>query len=179
MATYVCDLCGFQSEDRAALMTHFADKHPESDPENVATIIQDGQYLTLTDGLLTAVDFDTLTLTTAHAASSYGVPVLVIEGAAYGPADMTPAGVTGAELVTAWAARFAGQGQADRAPDGAAILSQVAGLTQPDRALLLGILGRLIEVEAAERADWQDPEANPYLLSGAELDRATGRAARG
>jgi hypothetical protein len=81
-------------------------------------------------------DIDTLTLTTARAESSYGVPVLVIEGEAYGPADMTPAGVTGAELVTAWAARFCGP-------------------------------------------DWQDTTTNPYLLSGAELDRAIGRATRG
>lgn len=117
-------------------------------------------------------DIDTLTLTTAHAASSYGRPVLVIEGEAYGPADLTPAGVTGAELVNAWAARFAGQGL----QDGAAILSQLAGLTAPDRALLLGILGRLCEVEAAEQANWQDPAENPYLLSGAELDRAARRA---
>lgn len=53
-----------------------------------------------------AEQVDTLTLTTAHAASSYGVPVLVIDGEAYGPADMTPAGMTGAELVHAWTARF-------------------------------------------------------------------------
>lgn len=54
-------------------------------------------------------DLDTLTLTTAHAASSYGRPVLVIDGEAYGPADLTPAGVTAAELVTEWAQRFIGQ----------------------------------------------------------------------
>lgn len=53
-------------------------------------------------------DLDTVTLTTNHAASSYGRPVLVIEGEAYGPADMTPAGVTGAELVATWAERFYG-----------------------------------------------------------------------
>ena len=53
-------------------------------------------------------DVETITLSTAHAASSYGRPVLLIEGAAYGPADMTPAGVTGAQLVMEWAGRFAG-----------------------------------------------------------------------
>jgi len=36
-------------------------------------------------------DIDALTLTTAHSSSSYGVPVLVIEGEVYGPGDMTPA----------------------------------------------------------------------------------------
>ena len=51
-------------------------------------------------------DLDSLTLTTNHAASSYGRPVLVIGGEAYGPADMTPAGMTAAELVALWAARL-------------------------------------------------------------------------
>lgn len=57
-----------------------------------------------------AASIETLTLTTAHAASSYGVPVLLLDGGAtpYGPADMTPAGVTGAELVATWAERFYG-----------------------------------------------------------------------
>ena len=49
---------------------------------------------------------DTIILTTTHAASSYGVPVLVIDGEAYGPADMTPAGIIAADLVQEWAARF-------------------------------------------------------------------------
>lgn len=56
-------------------------------------------------------DIDTVTLTTAHAASSYGRPVLVIDGEAYGPADMTPAGVTGSELVLEWAYRFKRQAE--------------------------------------------------------------------
>ena len=54
-------------------------------------------------------EIESITLTTAHAASSYGVPVLVIDGQAYGPADMTPAGITAADLVQKWARRFAGQ----------------------------------------------------------------------
>lgn len=49
---------------------------------------------------------DTIILTTTHAASSYGVPVLVIDGEAYGPADMTPAGIIAADVVQEWAARF-------------------------------------------------------------------------
>lgn len=51
---------------------------------------------------------NTIVLTTAHASSSYGVPVLLVYGDAYGPADMTPAGITGAELVRAAAALFCG-----------------------------------------------------------------------
>jgi len=57
-----------------------------------------------------AAEIDSITLTTHH-----GAPVAVINGLAYGPADMTPAGVIGSELVGQWAARFAGQGQPDRA----------------------------------------------------------------
>lgn len=53
-----------------------------------------------------AVDVETITLTTAHAASSYGRPVLILEGEAYGPADMTPAGMSAAELAAAWVTRF-------------------------------------------------------------------------
>ncbi len=50
---------------------------------------------------------DTITLTTAHSASSYGVPVLVIDGAAYGPQDVTPDGQLAAHLVRQWATAFA------------------------------------------------------------------------
>lgn len=57
-------------------------------------------------GYPVARDVDTVTLTTNHAASSYGRPVLLLDGAAYGPADMTPAGIPAGELVTTWAARF-------------------------------------------------------------------------
>lgn len=53
-----------------------------------------------------AEDLESITLTVAHAASSYGHPVLVIDGEAYGPADMTPAGQPAAHIVTEWAARF-------------------------------------------------------------------------
>jgi hypothetical protein len=154
MPNYVCDLCGFQSEDRAAILSHVRDEHQVNDPATLGSLEQDDGLLILRDqdgatavdmgawlgaqlaklprGPVTA-DFDTLALTTAHAASSYGRPVLVLEGEAYGPADMTPAGVTGAELVTAWAARFAGQGQ----PDGAAILSRLGQLPARTRGLAL------------------------------------------
>ena len=41
----------------------------------------------------------TITLTTDHAVSSYGVPVAVIDGKAYGPIEPTPYGVTAGDLV--------------------------------------------------------------------------------
>lgn len=92
-------------------------------------------------------DIDALTLTTAHSSSSYGVPVLVIEGEVYGPGDMTPAGVTGAELVTTWAARFAGPHYSDYVT----VLSQLGQLNAGDRALALYLVKRLLEVETNER----------------------------
>ncbi len=41
-------------------------------------------------------------LTTEHAASSYGLPVLVLGGTAYGPGDVLPSGETAAEYVGRW-----------------------------------------------------------------------------
>lgn len=38
-------------------------------------------------------------LTTEHAASSYGVPVLVVGGEAYGPGDALPSGFPAGDLV--------------------------------------------------------------------------------
>lgn len=38
------------------------------------------------------------TLTTENPASSYGIPVLEIEGKAYGPADLMPSGLAAGEL---------------------------------------------------------------------------------
>lgn len=38
-------------------------------------------------------------LTTTHAASSYGQPVLTVAGQAYGPADALPSGITAGEFV--------------------------------------------------------------------------------
>jgi len=51
-------------------------------------------YLEITDGPV---------LTTEHSASSYGLPVAVWQGKAYGPADDIGGGKTMADLVLAWA----------------------------------------------------------------------------
>ena len=46
------------------------------------------------------------TLTTEHSASSYGQPVLVIEGEAYGPGDVLPNGMVARQWVRlAWSHR--------------------------------------------------------------------------
>jgi len=47
-----------------------------------------------------------LTLTTEHASSSYGRPVLVVDGQAYGPGDRLPDGRIAGDLVQDWADRF-------------------------------------------------------------------------
>lgn len=41
------------------------------------------------------LDGHEIAFTTDHAASSYGVPVLVIDGGAYGPSDETPIELAG------------------------------------------------------------------------------------
>lgn len=51
---------------------------------------------------------EAITLTTAHSLSSYGRPVLVVDGEAYGPADLVGDKVA-ADLVHGWAARFCGE----------------------------------------------------------------------
>lgn len=43
-----------------------------------------------------------ITLTTDHPAASYGLPVLVVDGEAYGPGDTLPSGDTAAALVVQW-----------------------------------------------------------------------------
>jgi hypothetical protein len=53
-----------------------------------------------------ATDFDTVTLTTAHAASSYGRPVLVIDGEAYGPEDALPDGTSAGDVLLDFMRRF-------------------------------------------------------------------------
>lgn len=59
MANYVCDLCGFQSEDRAAILAHFASKHPASEPAEVGSMTQEDGRLILRSGAdVTAVDLD-------------------------------------------------------------------------------------------------------------------------
>jgi hypothetical protein len=123
MTTYVCDLCGFQSEERAALLSHLRDEHQVEDAGPVGSLEQDDGLLILRSGdQVTTIDLDawqgaqltarttatvdTLTLTTDHAASSYGRPVAVIDGEAYGPADQLPNGQTAAEVVRDMTARF-------------------------------------------------------------------------
>jgi len=49
MATYVCDLCGFQSDDRAALLSHLRDEHQVNDPAELGSLEQDDGLLILRD----------------------------------------------------------------------------------------------------------------------------------
>jgi len=46
-----------------------------------------------------------IVLTTDHPQSSYGVPVALIDGEAYGPADRVQGGMTAAAIVADWASR--------------------------------------------------------------------------
>lgn len=59
MTTYVCDLCGFQSEDRAAILSHLRDEHQVNDPATLGSLEQDACLLILRDqDGATAVDLD-------------------------------------------------------------------------------------------------------------------------
>lgn len=60
----------------------------------------------VTVGRLPALE--SITLTTANARSSYGVPVLVLEGQVFGPADVMPDGRPAAWYVWDWVRRFIG-----------------------------------------------------------------------
>jgi hypothetical protein len=82
------------------------------------------------------VDIDTLTLTTARAESSYGQPVLVIGSEVYGPGDMTPAGVSSAELLRQWVARFRGPA-VNGAARGASYQCDLCGFGAANRAQIL------------------------------------------
>lgn len=52
--------------------------------------------LVIADTITTHTQYEQAELTTDHAASSYGVPVLVIDGAAYGSGDTLPTRFAGA-----------------------------------------------------------------------------------
>jgi len=59
MANYVCDLCGFQSEDRAAILAHVRDEHQVNDPATLGSLEQDDGLLILRDqDGATTIDLD-------------------------------------------------------------------------------------------------------------------------
>ena len=49
-ALYTCDLCGFQSEDRAAVLAHVRREHGVTDPVEVGAVDQADGLLTLRQG---------------------------------------------------------------------------------------------------------------------------------
>ena len=49
-ALYTCDLCGFQSEDRAAVLAHVRRAHGVTDPVEVGAVDQADGLLTLRQG---------------------------------------------------------------------------------------------------------------------------------
>ena len=67
--SYVCDLCGFQSEDRAAVLAHVAREHGVTDPVEVGAVDQAGGLLTLRQG-----DRETVIDLAAWLAGLHGAP---------------------------------------------------------------------------------------------------------
>ncbi len=59
MASYVCDLCGWQSDDRAATVAHLRDAHQVNAPADVGSLEQDDGLLILRDqNGATVIDLD-------------------------------------------------------------------------------------------------------------------------
>ena len=81
------------------------------------------------------MDVDAITLTTHH-----GAPVAVLNGIAYGPEDLTPAGMPAAHLVTNWAGRFI----AALSPEVRAGLVSDAAPLAPLAPAMLDLLRRLL-----------------------------------
>lgn len=99
-------------------------------------------------------------LTTDHAASSYGIPVLVTGGDAHGPEDTLPSGILAGDLVADWlsgddpsfygewaartpagidlAHKFLGRDITAWAPRAIKLLRALAGLTQEQLAAKVG-----------------------------------------
>jgi hypothetical protein len=50
--SYICDLCGFQNDERAAIIAHCTEKHPKNQPDDVCAVLKDGWYQTWQDDLL-------------------------------------------------------------------------------------------------------------------------------
>lgn len=71
-----------------------------------------------------------ITLSTEHAACSYGLPVVVADGQAYGPGDVLPGGKLATEWVLLWASE-PGRTPGER-DDAARFLAQ-AGLSLESR----------------------------------------------
>lgn len=78
------------------------------------------------------------TLTTDHAASSYGIPVLLIEGVAYGPADRVP-GLPNADIFGGTTAASLVAGLSDNAPNNAKILADKYLRSWPTGPQLCGV----------------------------------------
>lgn len=82
MATYVCDLCGFQSDDRAAILSHVRDEHQVNDPAELGSVTQEDGRLILRSGAdVTAVDLDAwlgAQLTGTPAAAVFEGPVISV-----------------------------------------------------------------------------------------------------
>ncbi|OQA43734.1 MAG: hypothetical protein BWY52_01783 [Chloroflexi bacterium ADurb.Bin325] len=59
MASYICDLCGWQSNNRAALISHLRDEHGVNDPAETGSMTQTDGLLILRSGdNVTAIDLD-------------------------------------------------------------------------------------------------------------------------
>lgn len=85
-------------------------------------------------------------LTTEHAASSYGLPVLVLSGQAYGPTDLLPSGEAAAVYVGRWSL------DSNRTPEDLALAQ--AFLSQSGALVSRGDIAHIAGVDAETVSQW-------------------------
>ena len=85
-------------------------------------------------------------LTTEHAASSYGAPVLILSGRAYGPGDSLASGESAAAYVGRWSL------SPDRSPEDLALAQ--AFLSQAGSLVSRGDIARIAGVDAETVNQW-------------------------
>jgi hypothetical protein len=97
-------------------------------------------------------------LTTEHSASSYGVPVLVLDGLAYGPGDVLPSGEQAASLVGRWS--LLPERTPEELDDASRYLAQAGGLVSAgDIARLAGVEAVTVRAWVARYPDFPSPAA--------------------
>lgn len=125
----------------------------------------------------------TVTLTTDHAASSYGMPVLVVDGEAYGSLDILPNGDYAVEWVMRWrlepdrtaeeleaAAAFMRQGGIEPAPGFAYYTAEGMWSTgrTPEEAIERFIADGLLSDDEVDRDTMKTAPMTPRLAERVE-----------
>lgn len=102
----------------------------------------------MTTHLIYTSEHATAVLTCDHAASSHGLPVLVVGGRAYGPRDLLPVGILAETLIGMWLdgeeLPAGAWGPKDRV--GARMAAVFLGVTEPTEAEVKALWGGVDEL---------------------------------